>query len=276
MRNFKVNDKVFCLMCGDGTVIQTDATFIEGNPIKVKFDTRRFYRHYTKTGEYYKDTSIKLLYHKDEFIKIKTEYAVSNHFNIGDKVHCLLYGEGQIVDILKNSDYPIEVEIKADKSVRTYSAEGQYANNTNKVLYHINEKPKVVVKTSNAIQAMQWLEEGKKIISDSFHEGRVYFFKNEENHIMCHCANPKKGFYWCRLCIADLFQHYWYEYKKCDFLQAISLYRKGFMITLGKYTLYLKDNDRFVLLNTKQKEIPIKGEQLLSENWEYSDNYTKD
>lgn len=63
-----------------------------------------------------------------------------DEFRVGDIVWCVIYGEGKVIDISEDCDFPVEVTFP-DGGVVLYTADGQYATGTNRTLFF--SEPKV-------------------------------------------------------------------------------------------------------------------------------------
>ena len=80
----------------------------------------------------------------NEILKF-TGYLPENKsdFKIGDKVYCLIFGEGEIVDIADDEEYPLVINFNKFEEYKSFTYTGKFLNYTsiNKTLFHFEDKP---------------------------------------------------------------------------------------------------------------------------------------
>ena len=199
-------------------------------------------------------------------------------FKVDDRVYCLVHGEGKVTAVNNKSDHPITVQFFTVKSIVHYLSTGKFSSDTSKVLYHLDEEPQVVTNNpqqvptiTNAMQAIDLLDKGKRIVSDTFYDGEVYCFKDELGNVLCHDINTGLVNRTRMVRLYNIFTNSWYEHKQqhnCGFIQALKVFKKGYTVKLNDCTLRLDYGDEFILVNRKGQRVPISNEHLTSNDWE--------
>ena len=199
-------------------------------------------------------------------------------FKAGDKVICLTQGEGVVTEVTKDETHNFNVICQFGNTRVCYSVNGKHPSYKGRMLYHADEPLSAVTKDpiklphiSNAMKAINWLDKGKKIISDTFYNGEVYCLKDELSKVHCHDVATGLIDPIYTVTLFSILSHNWYEHKnqvKCDFIQAIRAYNKGYKVKLNNCTLCLNYQGAFILIDSEGLKTALGDEQLTSKNWE--------
>ena len=151
MKEFKVGEEVYSLFLGRGVVNVINKADNNKNREYIvevtSFHNKIAGTPYSKTGHSYLSKN-RCLFHADEFIRIEKDETVSSKpFEVGDKVICLVFGQGEIVEIEDDDTcYPVLVELYNTGILKYYTLLGGYFDDDYKTLYHADEKPRVVTR----------------------------------------------------------------------------------------------------------------------------------
>lgn len=150
MREFKKGDEVYSLFNGRGVVRAINKKNKNmGHIVEVNSYNYFLIYPYTKDG-YYNSSKNRCLFHADEFIGIETDETVPlRPFEIGDKVICLVLGKGEVVltpNTRENNRCTTAVYFFGTGIVKHYAPSGTCIDKAYKILYHADEKPRVITK----------------------------------------------------------------------------------------------------------------------------------
>lgn len=198
-------------------------------------------------------------------------------FKAGDKVICLTHGKGVVTEVTEDETNNFNVICEFGNTRVCYSINGKSPLCKGRMLYHADEPLKAVTHDpieiphiSNAMEAIDLLDKGKKIISDTFYDGKVYCLKDEFGKVFCHDIMTGVVIHLYTISIFNLFSHDWREHKhqyRFNFIQAIRLYNKGYKVKLNDCTLCLNCYGEFILVNNKGQETDLDNKHLTSEDW---------
>lgn len=110
-----------------------------------------------------------------------------NDFQVGDKVHCLLFGEGTVTGFRKNSEFPVIVQFNGKED--NYSKDGILLQGGKRTLYFepvvapksAFVRPKKVLHKAGAILRFQstHTEYIRELAEDFFEGDKIYAVKSE-------------------------------------------------------------------------------------------------
>ena len=199
-------------------------------------------------------------------------------FKVGDKVICLLWGKGVVIEVKKGGLYPIIVDF--GDNVSSFMKSGKnFSTHTQKVLYHIEENPRVITgndlkksnSLSNVMQAVQWLEQGEKIQHKSWEKDKYLSLDRRK------VVKDEKDFRY-DLFSVHLFDGGWHlyiepKYTECDFLTAVKAFQDGKKVMLGMLMLQEEEQGignilTFTLTEeTKNLKYSISSKDVLRTDW---------
>ena len=168
---FEIGDKLFCKKCHE-----SDYTFLQERRINGICTIKC-----NKCGFTVQGTKIKKLHKKFTYNK-----KSSGKFKIGDKVYCLLFGKGQVVNIYfgddEKSKYPVHVKFKDYLSIKTFTEDGLFdCENENRSLYHKDEFIKIETNDNTIFKEFKI---GDKVYCLLNGAGEVVSISDDENNLI--------------------------------------------------------------------------------------------
>lgn len=170
MDEFYKGQKVHCKSNGNGVVTARGNAY-EDYPIKARF-ANGYCETYTQDGKVLKDA-------RETHLTSRGEEVMPTDFYVGQKVWCVLFGEGVVAEITHGL-YPVNVRFE-NGEVESYTSKGHLLHRGNRTLFH---RPVKIVQGESATKpSIDWSHvkgEYKWLAVDK--DGSAYVYENEPEH----------------------------------------------------------------------------------------------